>query len=188
LRGDSIEKKNMNKKFFNLMRLYNYENRLRFYMGILDSTLIKYGSFNVGMAILALPVFGPDKEKYLARVSNDPALIMKDYEQNSSLLVNLAKAIGKIVISYKKLQQLAGTTSRVSGLLDVLDDLLVNGRYSRQLVANKELIYDEDFGGCALDKGKVWNATLRLLWSRETWEEPAKSAVNLSNEMQTRPV
>ena len=158
LRGDSIEKKNMNKKFFNLMRLYNYENRLRFYMGILDSTLIKYGSFNVGMAILALPVFGPDKEKYLARVSNDPALIMKDYEQNSSLLVNLAKAIGRIVISYKKLQQLAGTTSRVSGLLDVLDDLLVNGRYTRQLVANKELIYDEHFGGCALDKGKVWKA------------------------------
>lgn len=157
LRGDAAEKRAMNRKFASLMKLYNFENSRRFYMGILDSTLIKYGSFNVGMAILALPVFGPDKAKYLARVGADPALIMKDYEQNSTLLVGLAKAVGRVVISYKKLQQLAGATARVAELLAVLDDLLLHKRYVRQLVANRDRVALEG-GGCALDRGKVWTA------------------------------
>ena len=159
LRGETSEKFSMNSKFANLMKLYKYENKLRFFMGIIDSTLIKYGSYNVGIAILGLPVFGPDNQKYLARVSSDPSLIMKDYEQNSTLLVNLARAIGRIVISYKKLQQLAGSTARVSQFLTVLEDLTIKGKYQRTLVANKELIYDETIHGCALNGKRVWKAT-----------------------------
>lgn len=158
LRGEESEKKAINQKFSNLMKLYKYENKLRFFMGILDGTLIKYGAYNVGMAILGLPVFGPDKLAYLARVSSDPSLIMKDYEQNSTLLVNLARAIGKIVISYKKLQQLAGSTSRVSQFVAVLDDLTLNGKYERNIVANRDLIWDENLHGCALTNKKVWKA------------------------------
>ena len=91
----------MTKKFEGLMSLYKYENILRFLMGIYDSMLVKYGAFNLGSSILSFPVFGPGKEKYLLRVANDPSKIVKDYEQNSSLLINLAKAIGKIVTSFK---------------------------------------------------------------------------------------
>lgn len=119
----------MSKKFEDLMSLYKYENILRFLMGIYDSMLVKYGAFNLGSSILSFPVFGPGKEKYLLRVANDPSKIVKDYEQNSSLLINLAKAIGKIVTSFKQIQNLAGITSRVSTLIEIMDDLKINKRY-----------------------------------------------------------
>lgn len=157
LRGDAFEHNSLTRKLKNLLNLYRYQNKLRLYMGFIDSMLVKYGAYNVGMAVLALPIFGPDKEKYLQRVGNDPASIMRDYEQNSSLLVNLAKAIGKIVISYKKLQELAGTTHRISGFVEVIKDLQENGKYQKNIVANKELIYDPELKGNSLKKGKNWH-------------------------------
>ena len=70
----------MKKKFNDLLRLYNHENVLRFFTGIFDSMLVKYGAFNIGLAVLSIPVFGPGKEKYLLKVANNPSKIIKDYE------------------------------------------------------------------------------------------------------------
>lgn len=98
-------------------------------MGIFESILTKYGAYNLGLSILSLPVFGPGKKEYLLRVANDPSKIIKDYESNSSLLVNLAKSIGRIVVSFKKIQNLAGITYRVYGMMEVMDDMKYNGRY-----------------------------------------------------------
>lgn len=155
LRGGKYELKNMKSKFYDLLRLYRYSNKLRFVMGIFDSILVKYGAYNVGLSILSIPVFGPGKEKYLLRVSNDPSKIMRDYEQNSGLLVNLARSIGKIVISYKNVQNLAGITSRVSQLHDVMNDLRIKKRYVRNIVDNKEMIYENKLDGNNLEKGKI---------------------------------
>jgi ATP-binding cassette subfamily D (ALD) protein 3 len=58
----------------------------------------------VGYTVVGLPVFGPGSEKYLASVSHDSSLITRDYVRNSSLLINLAKAIGRLVVSYKEIQ------------------------------------------------------------------------------------
>jgi len=71
-------------------------------MGIYDSMLVKYGAVMIGYAILGLPVFGPNKAVYLKSIKNDSSKITKDYIRNSSLLINLAKAIGRIVVSYKE--------------------------------------------------------------------------------------
>ncbi len=70
----------MNKKFMSLLSLYRYENKLRFFNGIFDSVLVKYGAFNIGLMVLSIPVFGPGKEKYLLKVANNPSKIIKDYE------------------------------------------------------------------------------------------------------------
>lgn len=72
-------------------------------MGIFDSMLVKYGAFMVGYAIVGLPVFGPNKEAYLKSVGNDSSKITKDFVRNSSLLINLSKAIGRVVVSYKEI-------------------------------------------------------------------------------------
>lgn len=70
-------------------------------MGIYDSMLVKYGAFMVGYTVLGLPVFGPRKDQYLKSIGSDPSQLTRDYIRNSSLLINLAKAIGRIVVSYK---------------------------------------------------------------------------------------
>lgn len=102
-------------------------------MGIYDSMLVKYGAVMVGYGVLGLPVFGPGKEKYLRTIGTDPSRITKDYVRNSSLLINLAKAIGRIVVSYKEVQNLAGYTSLIYELKEVLDDL-DTGKYKRMMV------------------------------------------------------
>jgi ATP-binding cassette, subfamily D (ALD), member 3 len=70
-------------------------------MGIYDSVLVKYGAFMVGYAVLGLPVFGPRKDEYLKKIGTNDYELTKDYVRNISLLINLAKAIGRIVVSYK---------------------------------------------------------------------------------------
>jgi ATP-binding cassette subfamily D (ALD) protein 3 len=72
-------------------------------MGICDSILVKYGAFVIGYLLVGYPVFGPRREEYLKKVGKDTSIIVKDYVRNTGLLINLAKAIGKIIISYKEL-------------------------------------------------------------------------------------
>lgn len=95
--------------------------------------LVKYGAVMVGYAVVGLPVFGPGSAEYLAKIGSDSSAITRDYVRNSSLLINLAKAIGRIVISYKEIQQLAGYTSLVYEMKEVLDDL-AHGKYVRPQV------------------------------------------------------
>lgn len=102
-------------------------------MGIFDSMLVKYGAVMIGYTVVGLPVFGPNREKYLASVDNDPTRITKDYVRNSSLLINLAKAIGRIVVSYKDVQNLAGYTTLINEMDEVLGDLK-SGKFKRTQV------------------------------------------------------
>ena len=53
--------------------------------------------------------------------------------RNSSLLINLAKAIGRLVVSYKEVQNLAGYTTLIHEMDQVLTDLS-KGEYQRVMV------------------------------------------------------
>lgn len=133
--GSVWEKAKINTKFFELYKHILVVLYKRFLMGIYDSMLVKYGAFIVGYAILGLPVFGPRKEEYLKSIGNDESKITKDYVRNTSLLINFAKAIGRIVVSYKDVQNLAGYTTLIYELKEVLDDL-DQGKYKRMMVNN----------------------------------------------------
>lgn len=112
--------------------------RKQFWMGIFDSMLVKYGSYYGGYLVLGMPVFGPKKEKYIKQTGGDKSKMTGDYVRNTSLLINLSKAIGKFIISYKELQSLAGYTSLMDELEDVLIDLK-EGKYQRTMI-NPELV------------------------------------------------
>lgn len=99
-------------------------------MGIFNNMLVKYGAVMVGYAVCGLPVFGPNASQYQG---GDSATITKDYVRNSSLLINLAKGIGKLVVSYKEVQSLAGYTTLIHEMDDVLKDL-GEGKYKRNVV------------------------------------------------------
>ena len=135
--GAEWEKRHINDKFTELTNHMKYLLYKRFLMGIFDSMLVKYGAVMVGYTVVGLPVFEPGREKYLKEVDNDPTKITKDYVRNSSLLINLAKAIGRIVVSYKDMQNLAGYTTLIHEMDEVLDDLR-SGTYVRTQVVEKE--------------------------------------------------
>lgn len=88
----------------------------------------------IGYTVVGLPVFGPGSEEYLKRNDGSQAAITKDYVRNSSLLINLAKAIGRLVVSYKEVQNLAGYTTLIHEMDEVLLELS-NGKYRRVMVA-----------------------------------------------------
>jgi ATP-binding cassette subfamily D (ALD) protein 3 len=58
-------------------------------------------------------------------------------------LINLAKAIGRIVVSYKDMQNLAGYTTLIHEMDEVLDDLR-SGTYVRTQVVEKEIDNDTE--------------------------------------------
>lgn len=102
-------------------------------MGVFDSILVKYGATMVAYGALGIPVFGKNKEEYIKAVGNDTSTITRDYIRNSALFISLAKAIGRIVISYKEVQELAGYTTLVHEIKEVIDDLKA-GSYARFIV------------------------------------------------------
>lgn len=135
--GSDWEKKRIDEKFYELINHVKYVLYRKFMMGIVDSMLAKYGAVMVGYTIVGLPVFGPGREAYLKSIGNDPTKITKDYVRNSSLLINLAKAIGRIVVSYKDVQNLAGYTALIHEMDEVLRDLK-RGKFMRtQVTANE---------------------------------------------------
>jgi ATP-binding cassette subfamily D (ALD) protein 3 len=133
--GGDWEKTKINAKFYELINHIKYVLHKKFIMGIFDSMLVKYGAFMVGYTVVGLPVFGPGSEEYLKSIKNDPTKITKDYVRNSSLLINLSKAIGRMVVSYKDLQNLAGYTTLISEMEEVLSDLK-SGRFKRTQVTD----------------------------------------------------
>jgi len=135
--GSDWEKMHINEKFYELINHIKFVLYKRFLMGIFDSMLVKYGAVMVGYTVVGLPVFGPNREAYLKEVGNDPTKITKDYVRNSSLLINLAKAIGRIVVSYKDVQNLAGYTTLIHEMDEVLHDLK-NNQYRRTQVSSNE--------------------------------------------------
>lgn len=135
--GSIWEKKKINESF---KVLYDHIDSIlykKIFMGIFDSMVVKYGAVCVGYTVLGLPVFGPNRDKY-TNMTRETSDITRDYIRNSSLLINLAKAIGRIVVSYKEVQSLAGYTLLVYELKQVLDDLST-GNYERVMVKDSKI-------------------------------------------------
>lgn len=103
-KGQEWEKKNIVRGYERLRLHAQDVLAKKFIMGIFDSMLVKYGAVTVGYAIVGLPVFGPGSEEYVKNMGNDTSALMGDYIRNSSMLVNLSKAVGRLVVSYKEVQ------------------------------------------------------------------------------------
>lgn len=132
--GNDWELSKLTDTFKRLTKHINNVIIKKFFMGIFDSMLVKFGATIVGTVILGMPVFMNRFERYNQKNRNqNTAEITKDYIQNSSLLQNLAKAIGKVIVSYKDLQNLSGYTYLVNELSEVVSDVST-GHYKRQQI------------------------------------------------------
>ncbi len=98
LNGAKWEEKLLNKKFD---LLYNHDKDIlkkRLFMNVFDCLLTKYGAALVGYIILSKPSMNYfSNSKYQGSITK----LTGEYIRNGSLMLNLAKAIGRIVISYK---------------------------------------------------------------------------------------
>ena len=93
-KGNHWEKQRVNETFKMLIQHTKGVYSKKFFMGVFDSMLVKYGAVMIGYTILGLPVFRMKSQSVQGSgKENDASLIAKDYIRNSSLLINLAKVI-----------------------------------------------------------------------------------------------
>ncbi|KAH7357238.1 ATP-binding cassette sub-family D protein-like protein member 1 [Rhexocercosporidium sp. MPI-PUGE-AT-0058] len=145
--GHEAEKDTLDKGYFTLIKHVNYILRRRFTHGIMEDFIIKYVWGALGLVLCSVPVF--------FKIPGASAQTMGDrtesFVTNRRLLLSSSDAFGRVMFSYKEVTELAGYTSRVATLLDVMDDIKA-GRFEKTLVS-------DDNGGEQLElmrgRGKV---------------------------------
>lgn len=134
----------------------------RWRIGLFDAVLVKYLATIVGYSVVSIPIFFSDA-KFLrlllpkllgtsaasASSANDvdgggesASDIAGQYTRNSRLLLQLASAIGRLVLAGKEVNRLTGFTQRVANLRDVLDDMAQTDSVQRRFESSPDLQRD----------------------------------------------
>ncbi|CDF36904.1 ATP-binding cassette, sub-family D (ALD), member 3 [Chondrus crispus] len=140
--GGGREKQYINLAFDNVVDHLKKLFAARWRNGFVDAILVKYLATVVGYSIVSIPVFFTDSmvfqvlnhpRRFLAgntrsKKKTDPETTSASniaglYTRNSRLLLQLASAIGRLVLAGKEITKLTGYCQRVTRLQHVLDDL-----------------------------------------------------------------
>ncbi|KAK3989873.1 ABC transporter transmembrane region 2-domain-containing protein [Cladorrhinum sp. PSN332] len=129
--GHEAEKDTLDKGYFTLIKHVNYILRRRFYHGFMEDFVIKYFWGALGLLLCSVPVF----VKLPGQVTMNMGDRTESFVTNRRMLLSASDAFGRIMFSYKEIMELAGYTSRVSSLLEVMDDIQ-NGHFEKKLVSS----------------------------------------------------
>ncbi|KIH94538.1 ATP-binding protein cassette, subfamily D (ALD), member 2 [Sporothrix brasiliensis 5110] len=153
--GHSAEKDTLDKGYFTLIKHVNYILRQRFYHGFMEDYVIKYLWGALGLLLCSMPVFVPipgvggaplaaaaggssaAAKAGMASVVRHMADRTESFVTNRRMLLSASDAFGRIMFSYREIMELAGYTSRVSTLLDVMKDVH-DGHFEKNLVSSND--------------------------------------------------
>jgi len=129
--GHEAEKDTLDKGYFTLIKHVNYILRRRFYHGFMEDFVIKYFWGALGLLLCSVPVF--------FKIPGQGGTTMGDrtenFVTNRRMLLSSSDAFGRLMFSYKEITELAGYTSRVSSLLDVIEDVQA-GHFRKNIVSS----------------------------------------------------
>jgi ATP-binding cassette subfamily D (ALD) protein 3 len=129
--GNEKERSVISKSFRGLVNHLRYSIQFRALLGIVDSIIAKYCASCVGYLVVSRPFFDLNNAK-LRNASQ--AELMEEYYKSGRMLMNMALAVGRLVLAGRELTRLAGYTARVTELQNVLKDLNA-GTYKRTMVS-----------------------------------------------------
>ncbi|KAL6241749.1 ATP-binding cassette long-chain fatty acid transporter pxa2 [Rhinocladiella similis] len=132
--GHEAEKDGLDKGYFTLIKHVNRILRRRFYHGFMEDFVIKYFWGALGLILCSLPVFFKIPGQTLQAAGDHTESFVK----NRRMLLSSSDAFGRIMFSYKEITELAGYTSRVAGLLEVMDEVRA-GRFEKNLVSSASI-------------------------------------------------
>eukprot|EP01096_Ripella_sp_DP13-Kostka_P015549 TRINITY_DN7348_c0_g1_i1.p1 TRINITY_DN7348_c0_g1~~TRINITY_DN7348_c0_g1_i1.p1 ORF type:complete len:727 (+),score=355.64 TRINITY_DN7348_c0_g1_i1:147-2327(+) len=114
--GAEREKEIVEQSFKSVSENLNYTYTLRFLMNMLNNYLVKYGASMVAYSMMMPAIYlGTQGMK-----GKSAPEIMQYYITSTQLFVALGTACKHLVLSYKRIQNLTGSTIRVSELFDML--------------------------------------------------------------------
>src|SRR5271156_1090276 len=129
--GQEAEKDTLDKGYFTLIKHVNRILRRRFYHGFMEDFVIKYFWGALGLILCSIPVFFKVPGQTLKNMGDRTESFVK----NRRMLLSASDAFGRVMFSYKEITELAGYTSRVSALLDVMEDVAA-GHFEKNLVSS----------------------------------------------------
>lgn len=151
--GHEAEKDTLDKGYFTLIKHVNRILRRRFWHGFMEDFVIKYFWGALGLMLCSVPVFvkvpgaatsvgegGRDRTESMCRclMYIDCSLMLAiGFITNRRMLLGSSDAFGRIMFSYKEVSELAGYTSRVATLLDVIEDIQA-GHFEKKLVSSAD--------------------------------------------------
>ncbi|KAI0724232.1 ABC transporter transmembrane region 2-domain-containing protein [Cerioporus squamosus] len=129
--GEETEKMLVEREYAGLVKHENHVLRRRWWHGCVEEGIVKWlwGSF--GLCICAIPVFF----KLPGVAALDLGGRTEGFVTNRRLLLSSSDAFGRVMYSYKDLQELAGYTTRVALLLETMEDVK-KGKFEKALVSS----------------------------------------------------
>ncbi|KAJ2851809.1 hypothetical protein IWW36_000770 [Coemansia brasiliensis] len=100
-------------------------NIRRFFGGIGETILAKYGATLTAYYLLSRPLCTPGR-RLASEILHDPAAVMMSYSRNSAYLINLSQATTRLLLMVSDLPKFVWSTVKVDRLLRSLD---VHSRY-----------------------------------------------------------
>jgi ATP-binding cassette subfamily D (ALD) long-chain fatty acid import protein len=131
--GHEAEKDTLDKGYFTLIKHVNRILRRRLYHGVMEDFVIKYFWGALGLLLCSVPVFFQVPGQNAKNVGDRT----ESFVTNRRMLLMSSDAFGRVMFSYKEITELAGYTSRVSTLLDVIDDIQA-GHFEKKLVSSAD--------------------------------------------------
>lgn len=133
--GQDKEKDTLDKGYFTLIKHVNFILRQRFYHGVMEEFVIKYFWGALGLVLCSVPVFFkvPGQAGQVSMGERTESFVT-----NRRMLLSSSDAFGRVMFSYKEISELAGYTSRVASLLDVMDDIQ-GGHFEKKLVSSASI-------------------------------------------------
>ena len=128
--GHNAERDGLDKGYFTLIKHVNYILRRRFYHGFMEDFVIKYFWGALGLMLCSAPVF----VKLPGAVMQNMGDRTESFVTNRRMLLSASDAFGRVMFSYREIMELAGYTSRVATLLEVMDDVRA-GHFEKKLVS-----------------------------------------------------
>ena len=129
--GQEAEKDTLDKGYFTLIKHVNRILQRRFYHGFMEDFVIKYFWGALGLILCSVPVFFKIPGQTLDTMGDRT----ESFVTNRRMLLSSSDAFGRVMFSYKEITELAGYTSRVSALLDVMEDITA-GHFEKKLVSS----------------------------------------------------
>eukprot|EP00794_Sanderia_malayensis_P007819 gene7819-8666_t len=132
--GNTREYITVKSTFQKLVRHLRDFVNFRFSVGIIDNIIAKYLATVVGFLVVARSFMDPSDTR---RMNMTHSEIMEDYYMTGRMMVKMAEAIGRLVLSGREMTRLAGFTARVTELMHVLQDLQ-KGKYVTAMVSGED--------------------------------------------------
>ncbi|WFC95555.1 ATP-binding cassette long-chain fatty acid transporter pxa2 [Malassezia brasiliensis] len=133
-RGQELEKHLIDRHYFSLIKHINRVFHIRIGHGMMEEGIVKWLWGAIGLVICSAPVF-LQIPGLSGGSGGDMGSRTQLFVTNRRLLLSSSDAMGRIMYSYKELSELAGYTSRLMELIEVMDDV-ENGRAQKRLVSS----------------------------------------------------